>query len=205
MTEITYSLQSGAYTPGLVGEEIDGKFWIHGVVQGADAPEWATPAGSLGEFGERASVSIPLNAALPGSVFDVVDGWLPWGLTLDRQNGLIYGVTADIKDPDAPVVYPFTDGPELLGVPDLGEFAIGDDVSITMAFNVAVGRTLDLSYIAENLPWGLTYDMRTETLSGTISDQNAPGETMFSIYARDSAGVHSTTVLTMTIAAISTG
>lgn len=143
-------------------------------------PVWTTAAGSLGSFREAPNsaffpVSLTL-AATGAAAYTIVDGVLPWGLTLDRDTGALTGhvwnVGGGTWEPDVVTTWSAPVSP------DLGTFARGASVG-TITQTISAGGAFAI--IAGVLPWGLSMVRGTGVISGTVSTENTVGTYTFTV------------------------
>lgn len=143
-------------------------------------PVWTTAAGSLGAFREAPNsafflISLTL-AATGAAAYTIVDGVLPWGLTLDRDTGALTGhvwnVGGGTWEPDTAITWsaPVSS--------DLGSFARGASVGPIAQTASPAGA---FQVVGGILPWGLTMVRGTGAISGTVGPENAPGVYAFTI------------------------
>lgn len=136
-----------------------------------ELPIWETEGGLLATFDELEAVSLSLEASpvdeLGSLKFTVVEGYLPWGLTLDVDTGEIVGTVNRLRE---------TSGiPEMTPKPtwntprgNLALFDELDEVFITINATPNLGDSLKYMIISGGLPWGLSLDPTTGVISGTI-------------------------------------
>lgn len=147
----------------------------------SDGPTWTTAFGKLAGYDEGSSSSIQLTATPLGSrtikSFQIVDGYLPWGLKLNMLTGVISGMTAPLKNPGAFVDVPKLPVPVWSTAVDMGTFNEYDAVSTTIAAVPDTGRSMAKYVIrAGGLPWGLKLNSQTGAITGTISELRVPND-----------------------------
>ena len=150
----------------------------------SDGPTWVTPFGRLAGYDEGSSASIQLTATPLGSrtlrSFQVVDGYLPWGLKLDPITGTISGTTSRLKVPG-----PYVDVPKLpLPVwntnQNLGEFREFDSVNLTLVATPDAGRSMTrYGIVSGALPWGLRLNQATGAITGSLVEIRKRNEPVF--------------------------
>lgn len=143
------------------------------------APTWITPAGKLGVYQTRSEVSLDPLEAIPAegrtieSIFvQATDGTsgLPWGLTLDPENGVISGSLADLVDPTAGEWLDEESPVWTTPAGSLGSFGEMEAPDITLSASPVVGTTVN--YFVKNgyLPWGLTLDFETGKIKNPAAE-----------------------------------
>lgn len=152
-----------------------------------DAPVWTTAAGSLGAFREALNsaffpVSLSLTAT-DATVYTIIAGRLPWGLSLDRGTGALTGhvwnVGGGTWEPDVVTTWSAPVSP------DLGSFARGVSVG-TITQTISAGGAFAI--IAGVLPWGLSMVRGTGVISGTVGTENTVGTYTFTVSCSSIAG-----------------
>ena len=144
-------------------------------------PTWTTAAGSLGTVrnsynGASDPVSISLSAT-DGTIYTVVSGGLPWGVTMNRDTGALTGFALFVGNDGVwePVTVVTWSAPVSS---DLGSFARGASVGPIAQTASPAGV---FQVVGGILPWGLTLDRDTGAISGTVGPENAPGVYAFTI------------------------
>lgn len=147
-------------------------------------PVWTTAFGTLGSYGESATLSLSV-AATPQSnktikSYVVVDGGLPWGLKLEPRGGTISGTTQEIKAPgfDLGLSPSVLTPPLWTTVPGVQKvFSEGDVVStanqntVTLAATAQGGKSMaNYVVVAGAMPWGLTLNSRTGVIAGSSAE-----------------------------------
>jgi len=137
-----------------------------------EAPVWETPAGELPETDEHATYSFTFAAsAVRGTSIRYIvlpgRGSIPFGLVLDSATGVLSGVCGEeFGPPDPrPGAVTWTTLPGVLGT--VNEFA-------TFTATVAATSEHPIRYVLlpeyGGLPFGLTLDSVTGTISGTLAE-----------------------------------
>lgn len=172
-------------------------------------PRWNTLAGMVGKYGEFEAVNITIQATpMRGTTlaYFIKDGALPLGLSLDRNTGVISGVTGENMNPNDVVVFgPDAFSPIFTTATHLGNFTHGDTVSLSVNANAQSDRTITAYTVytkasdSDGLPVGLTMDRLTGAISGTISAINPAGTYPVTIRAHDNTGRWTTKVFTVSI------
>ena len=141
----------------------------------SDGPLWGDQFGRLAGYDEGSTASLQLIATpRDGRTiqhYQIIDGYLPWGLVLNLQTGSITGVTDRLKTPG-----PFVDVPKLpLPVwsteSDLGTFNETNTFEATVSATPTTGRSMArYSLISGALPWGLVLNQATGQITGTFAE-----------------------------------
>lgn len=141
-----------------------------------DGPKWNTSFGTLANYDEGATSSLILSATPIGQRtmrgYQVIDGFLPWGLTLNMQTGVISGSTARLKNPGAYIDVPKLPVPAWTTTSgSLGTFDEYSTFSATLAATPAAGRSM-AKYVINGgfLPFGLRLNQQTGAITGTFAD-----------------------------------
>lgn len=152
-------------------------------------PTWTTAAGSLGTVrttynGINDPVSISLSAT-GGTIYTVAAGGLPWGVTMNRDTGALTGFALFVGndgtwEPDTVVTWSAPTST------NLGTFARGASVGTITQTNTLPGGWVYVS--AGVMPWGLTMARSGGAITGTISNENAPGAYNFTVACASNAG-----------------
>ena len=148
------------------------------LVAPAVVPSWSTSAllGTLneGDSFNTALVASPVGAANAISRYDVIDGLMPWGLTL-VSNGVISG-NAALVDFDTLIL---PTGPAFATSGNLGTFANAATLSLSLSAGGAAGYEI----VSGSLPWGLSLKRSTGLISGTLNPTDDAAKT-FNFTAR---------------------
>ncbi|MCK6442262.1 putative Ig domain-containing protein [Elstera cyanobacteriorum] len=144
-------------------------------------PVWVTAGGSLGTVRETYNginepVALSLSAT-GAAVYTISGGVLPWGLTLDRDTGALAGVVRNIGggtwEPDTVVTW------SAPASTNLGTFARGASVGPITQTVDPVGSSFYV--VGGVLPWGVLLSRNGGSISGTVSNENAPGTYNFTV------------------------
>ena len=148
----------------------------------SDGPVWTTSFGKVAGYDEGNTASVQLSATPIGSrtmkAYQVVDGFLPWGLKLNAQTGVISGAVAPLKNPG-----PFVDVPKLpvpvwTNAQDLGTFDEYQSFSATLIATPASGRSMNRYVVTRGaLPFGLKLNQSTGVISGSFAEMVTPSDT----------------------------
>jgi len=184
-TPVRYSIVGGVIPWGLVFNAQSGmltgtisplKQRTNETASNYDGPAWNTSFGTLANFDEGSTSSLVLSATPIGNRtmrgFQIVDGYLPWGLRLDLNSGIISGNTAPLKNPGA-----YVDVPKL-PVPvwttpggTMGTFDELATFNLTLAATPASGRSMAKYNINRGaLPFGLRLNQRTGAITGDFAN-----------------------------------
>lgn len=178
--KIRYTLQSGSLPNGLRLDPDTGQ--IIGNV-GFDAlgegPVWVTPSGSLGTFAERAAftkVTFQATTTKSPVVFNIVNGYIPWGLTFNPTTGELQGTIADLKLRINEAANTL-DGPTWnTAFGRLANYDEGSTGSISLSVTPPSGRTIKTYSLVDSfLPFGLKLNPSTGVISGTVATLRNPG------------------------------
>lgn len=161
----------------------NGELSISGIVQMSDerAPVWHTQGGSLDQLDEeQKDVRIELNASpgvygnsviyTVGSDFDRSGGFLPFGLKLDKETGVISGeVTRNLVgvrntrpffDHEAPVWHTANENWNLVS---------REEFSLSLDANPVKGESLIYHIVDGGLPFGLKLNRSTGEITGEFA------------------------------------
>ena len=181
---ITYTLQSGSLPAGLSLESSTGK--ITGDIDFANlglGPIWINPPpGNLPDInaGELiAPVQLDVDSEEPFT-YAVSRGYLPLGVTLDFDSGVISGTFPDI--PGFVTQDDLNRGGPQWTTPSGrvgGDIIPGDVVNTSLTATPLGTKTIDrYSTVGGGLPWGLTLNGSTGEITGTVLPLLAPGFTV---------------------------
>lgn len=146
------------------------KTWYDG-----EEPQWVTEGGNLGTFDENETIENIIVSAVSPFEDDVhyyiINGALPWGLTMNAQTGEITGTVQElfrkkIEDPNLTNKPPMWSTPEGL----MGIINEGSTFKRTIKASSRNGSSVIYRTIKGALPWGLTLDPLTGNISGVVSE-----------------------------------
>lgn len=209
--ELPWGLVLDRDTGVLSGTLSDLKKGASDVVDKHPKPTWNTVQGLIARIGEFEEFEFQLdvtpNLGDTISSYVIIDGGLPWGLSLDRETGTISGTIAEIKIP-VNKNYPGGKDPvwddEVIvnGVPMnlthgtlIGEYRIGETIEVKFKAHADTGRTIVKYFVKHEdryetngtyIPWGTIMDTGSGVLSGTLKHA---GLYAFAVNAIDSAGM----------------
>lgn len=141
-----------------------------------DGPAWNTQFGKLAGYDEGFTASISLSATPVGSrtitKYDLVDGYLPWGLTLNPATGVISGTVATLKNPGAFVDVPKLPIPVWNNVSDsLGTIHETESSTFQVSATPAAGRSMAKYVIRSGaLPFGFTLNQSNGQITGAARE-----------------------------------
>lgn len=184
-TPINFSIAQGYIPWGLTFNAMTGvlsgtisplKQRVNETASNYDGPKWNTQFGTLANYDEGSTSSLNLSATPIGQRtmrgYQVVEGYLPWGLRLDMQTGVISGTTANLKNPGAYVDVPKLPIPAWTTA--TGSLATLDEHSAfttTLAATPAAGRSMAKYVINKGfLPFGLKLNQQNGVISGVTTD-----------------------------------
>ncbi len=209
--DIPWGLVLDRNTGVLSGIASELKSGVSEIAEKEPKPEWITVKGSLKPSNELQEYEYKLEAKprLGKSIvsYEILDGGLPWGLTLDRNTGIISGITSEIKIPVSPhlpsgrdpiwsdeievnSVNRFVGHTETIGIFNVGETlevkfkATADSHRSIVGYFVNHSETNECS--GGFVPWGLVLDRNTGILSGILSKS---GTYAFCVNCMDSVGL----------------
>jgi hypothetical protein len=169
-------------------------------VSQVDIPIWSTTAGSLGAYNEMSTATINLSASAvaPNTIrtYAVVNGYLPWGLTLS-STGVISGTIEETT----------TNEPEYETTPkpiwsttagSLGTFNMNAVVNTTVVATLSGSTITNYTVIDGYLPWGLTLSS-AGAISGTLSAVPSTTTYNFTIKAISATGSYSNNNFSITV------
>jgi|HigsolmetaAR203D_1030402.scaffolds.fasta_scaffold01300_16 Putative Ig domain. len=147
-------------------------------------PVWKTPTGSLGIYNEFQTISLQLDIQPRlGSAmksFVITEGFLPWGLVLDRATGVISGTAAELKTPFEPVMESPMPRPTWNTQKGcIGIYREQDEIDVQVSATPHLGTTLTYMVISGGLPWGCTMDRNTGRITGVAAEIKIPVEPEF--------------------------
>ena len=149
-----------------------------------DGPAWTTTFGRLVSLTEGMSANITLSATPISSRtiknFQVVDGYLPFGLKLNATTGTISGTAANLFTRDPFVDVPNLPIPAWQTVADLGTYNEYSGVNLSLAATPASGRSM-VKYVLRSgyLPFGLKLNQAAGTITGTIANLHFRNEPVY--------------------------
>ena len=197
---------------------------IGDAVNTSPKPVWRTPKGLIGIVDEKDEFETLLDARsqIDGNsvIYHIISGFTPWGITLDRNSGMVSGIAHEIKQSGVPVESlgrdpVWSDNVVINGVnqsiqsgESLGVFTKGQSLTIAFSASATPGRTISYYYLHsptsvdndKTLPFGLTFDRQTGVISGTVLlESNVPMVFEFKLVVVDSSGVRSIRTHSMTV------
>jgi hypothetical protein len=163
----TTGVISGTFSPLLLRVKEEGST--------SDGPVWNTPFGKLAGYDEDfvASVSLSATPILNRTLkyYELVSGYLPWGLKLNTQTGVISGSVGRLKTPGVFVDVPKLPIPVWVTATNMGTFHEGEAFNTSLVATPDAGRSLVKYTVREGyLPWGLKLNTQNGNIAGTLVD-----------------------------------
>lgn len=175
---ITYILTDGELPQGLHLMQ-DGS--VRGIVAYGNfypAPEWQTASGRLLltselETIEPITLDCTPSAGATSVVYSLVPSpisgeVLPWGISLDWENGIISGTVADYLPPNEPSWLPEEEPVWVTSSGSIGTYNEQQIVSFTFVATPYEDNTIKYAIIDGNIPFGIFLNTSTGLLSGTL-------------------------------------
>ena len=151
----------------------DNSFYLDPDVFKLPVPAWSTSA-DLGSINEGGVVNRTLTAApLRGNAttYAIVDGELPWGLTLAANTGVLSGTV--INQNPLRGSFDTTTNPVWMTGNTLGTFEEEVGISLTVSATPTAGRTLRYSQVSGHLPTGIAL-AANGSITGITGNDNSP-------------------------------
>lgn len=139
-----------------------------------EQPIWNTSEGQLGDFSLKQTVNLTISASpkLGTAVneYSLISGFLPFGLHLNPDTGVIQGVVAD-HNASGPLVS-LSPAPKWNTIPgSIGNFDEKDNISIQLDATPLLGTAItEWEVVKGALPWGLHLNPETGVIAGEISE-----------------------------------
>jgi hypothetical protein len=180
--KIRYTIQSGSLPNGI---SLDPDTGLISGSTGFDSlgvgPVWASPqAGNLASYDENTSfntVNFQANTTKSPVIYNIVQGYIPWGLTFNSTTGTLSGNIAALKlriNEQAST----SDGP-IWSTPfgRLANYDEGSTASINLSVTPRASRTIKNYALATGyLPFGLKLNPATGVISGVTAVLKNPGQ-----------------------------
>jgi len=143
--DLVYRVTASSFGGDTVGESPP--VTVTSIPSKLNPPEWQTLPGLLGTFAEDTSVSIPVQATDDDnniSIYEITDGELPPGLSINMFSGVISGHIAEVtEDTTFTFTVKVTDRTDLTLT---GEFSINVvNVKTTVTWNTESGTVSDIA------------------------------------------------------------